>query len=141
EVPTSPFGPRLMSMIGLLSGVYHLSRRKTVSLLSDMLGVRIALGAVSAVEARVSEAVKPAVDEAWTKVGNACVKHTDGTGWLKAGVALAVWTIATTMVTVFKIVGDSSKKTLEPLFGALAGILVSDRATALNFWAMERRQV
>jgi len=28
-----------------------------------------------------------------------------------------------------------------PLFGKLTGILVSDRATALNFWAMERRQI
>lgn len=141
EVPTSPFGPRLMSIIGLLSGVYHLSRRKTVTLLSDLLGVRISLGAVSSVEARVSEAVKPAVDEAWTKVSNARVKHTDGTGWLQAGAALAVWTIATTMVTVFKIVADSSKATLQPLYGALRGILVSDRATALTFWAMDRRQV
>ncbi|MEN8377090.1 MAG: IS66 family transposase, partial [Gemmatimonadota bacterium] len=141
EVPTSPFGPRLMSIIGLLTGVYHVSRRKTVALLWDLLGVRISLGGVSAVEARVSEAVKPSVDEAWTKVENARVKHTDGTGWLQAGAALAVWTIATAMVTVFKIVGDSSKATLLPLFGPLRGILVSDRATALNFWAMERRQV
>ena len=141
EVPASPFGPRLMSLIALLTGVYHLSRRKTVTLLADMHGVRVSLGAVSAVEDRVSEAVKPVVDQAWAKVGSAPVKHTDGTGWLQGGAALAVWTIATAMVTVFKIVVDSSKATLEPLFGKLLGILVSDRATALNFWAMERRQV
>jgi hypothetical protein len=42
---------------------------------------------------------------------------------------------------VFKILADNSKKTLEPLSGALHGILVSDRAKALNFWAMERRQI
>ena len=141
EVPASPFGPRLMSLIGLLTGVYHVSRRKTVTLLSDMLGVRISLGAVSAVEARVSEAVKPAVDEAWMHVGDAAVKHTDGTSWLQAGVTMSLWTIATTMVTVFKIVADGSKKTLVPMYGTLKGILVSDRATALNFWAMERRQI
>lgn len=141
EVPASPFGPRLMSLVGLLTGVYHLSRRKTVTLLSDLHRVRLSLGAVSALEDRVSEAVETAVEEAWTKVGKAPVKHTDGTSWLQAGVALSVWTIATAMVTVFKIVVDSSKATLEPLFGRLAGILVSDRATALNFWAMERRQV
>ena len=141
EVPSSPFGPRLMSMIGLLTGVYHVSRRKTVTLLSDMLGVRISLGAVSAVEARVSEAVKPAVEEAWTYVGDAAVKHTDGTSWLQAGVTLSLWTIATSMVTVFKIVADGSKKTLAPLYGALKGILVSDRDSSLTFWAMERRQI
>jgi transposase len=42
---------------------------------------------------------------------------------------------------VFKIVVDSSKSTLQPLYGALQGILVSDRAKALCFWAMERRQI
>lgn len=69
------------------------------------------------------------------------VKHTDGTSWLHAGLTLSLWTIATTMATVFKIVSNGSKKTLERLYGKLHGILVSDRARALNFWAMERRQI
>ena len=56
--------------------VYHLSRRKAVGLLSDILGVRVSLGALSAVEARVSDAVQPAVDAAWERVAEAEVKHT-----------------------------------------------------------------
>jgi transposase len=141
EIPASPFGPRLMSIVALLTGVYHVSRRSTAKLLSDLVGVPISLGAVSAVEARVSNAVEPAVTEAWTRVEGAPVKHTDGTTWLKAGVALALWTIASTAATVFKIVADGSRATLAPLYGALRGILVSDRAAALSFWAMERRQI
>jgi transposase len=42
---------------------------------------------------------------------------------------------------LFTIVADGSRATLAPLFGALQGILVSDRAKALGFWAMERRQI
>jgi transposase len=141
QIPASPFGPRLMAIMALLTGVYHLSRRRTVELLSDLLGIRVSLGALSAVEARVSNAVQPAVDAAWRQVGHAEVKHTDGTSWAKAGITMALWTLATTAVTVFKIVADSSKDTLRPLYGALRGILVSDRAKALNFWAMARRQV
>jgi transposase len=140
-IPVSPFGPRLMALIALLTGVYHLSRRKTAELLSDIVGVQISLGALSAVEARVSSAVQPAVDEAWNQVRRADVKHTDGTGWLQSGLTLSLWTIATAMATVFKIVADGSKQTLEPLYGTLRGILVSDRAKALNFWVMNRRQI
>jgi transposase len=81
------------------------------------------------------------VDEAWQRVGEAKVKHTDGTPWLHAGAVVSLWTIATSMATVFKIVANGSKEVLQPLYGALEGILVSDRAKALNFWAMERRQV
>ncbi len=141
QIPASPFGPRLMAVMALLTGIYHLSRRKTVTLLSELVGVRVSLGALSAVEARVGEAIVPAVDEAWKRAGEAKVKHTDGTSWAQAGTALALWTIATTAVTVFKIVAHHTKKTLEPLYGAPSGILVSDRAKELNFWAMERRQI
>lgn len=141
KIPSSPFGPRLMATMALLTGAYHLGRRRAVDLLWDLLGVRVSLGAWSIVEGRVSQAVQPAVDEAWSKVGNAPVKHTDGTSWYQAGASMALWTIAATVATVFKIVVDSSKETLKPLYGALGGILVSDRAKALNFWAMERRQI
>jgi transposase len=141
EIPASPFGPRLMSIVALLTGVYHVSRRRAAKLLSDLVGVPISLGAVSAVEARVSEAVQAPVAEAWQRVEGAPIKHTDGTTWLKAGVALALWTIASTAATVFKIVANGSRATLAPLYGTLRGILVSDRAAALTFWAMERRQI
>ena len=141
EIPVSPFGPRLMGMVALLTGVYHVSRRRAAKLLSDLVGVPISLGAVSAVEARVSDAVEPAVAEAWQRVEGAPIKHTDGTTWLKAGAVLALWTIASTAATVFKIVADGSRATLVPLYGALRGILVSDRAAALSFWAMDRRQI
>lgn len=140
-IPATPFGPRVEAVIGLVTGVYHLSRRVAVSLMSDILGIDISLGAVSAVEERVSEAAKLPVNEAWSKTDEAAVKHTDGTSWYQAGVLCALWTIATSAVTVFKILTDGKAATLAPLFGKKLGILVSDRATALNFWAMEKRQV
>ena len=140
-IPTSAFGPRVMAMMALLTGFYHLSRRKAADLLSDIVGVRVSLGALSAVEERVSDAVQPAVDEAWQLVEHADIKHTDGTSWSQAGATMALWVIASATVTVFKIVANSAKVTLQPLYGALHGILVSDRAKALGFWAMERRQI
>jgi transposase len=141
RIPASPFGPRLMGVIALLTGVYNISRRRAVELLAHLTGVRISLGALSAVEARVSDAVEQPVAEAWQRVNGSAVKHTDGTGWLQAGVTLSLWTIASVIATVYKIVAHGSKKMLEPLYGAIEGIPVSDRATALTFWAMERRQI
>lgn len=141
QIPASPFGPQLMATAAMLSGDYHLSRRKTVRLLFELLGVRMSLGALSAVEARVSQAIVPAVEQAWEQAKQAPVKHTDGTSWVQGGKVLSLWTIATTMVTVFKILADHTKVTLQPLYGPLLGILVSDRAKELNFWAMERRQI
>ena len=140
-VPASPFGPRLMALIALLTGVYHLSRRRTVTLLHDVLGVRISLGAVSAVEARVSNAIEPAVTEAWSRLDDAAVKHADATSWLLGGKLRSLWTIATKVVTVFKILVNGSALTVKPIFGACRGILVSDRATVFSFWSMSCRQI
>lgn len=140
EIPPA-FGPRLWSVVALLTGVFHLSRRSAVTLLNDVLGVEMSLGAVSAVEARVSDAVRPAVEEAWQRVERAPVKHTDGTTWFQSGAMRALWTIATSIATVFKILANGKSTTLEPLFGNKHGVLVSDRATALGFWTMEMRQV
>jgi transposase len=141
HVKASSFGPRLSSIIAMLTGVYHMSRRQVVTALADFFGVKISLGAVSAVENRVSNAIKPAVDEAWRAARQAQVKHTDGTSWLQAGRALQLWTIATTAVTVFSVLTDGTAETLKAMLGRIKGVLVSDRASALNFWAMKRRQI
>lgn len=141
QIPSSAFGPRLMSLVVLLTGVYHVSRRKTAKLLSELCGARISLGSISAIEKRVSDTLKPVVAEAWDHVQGSAVKHTDGTSWLQSGAARSLWTLASSTATVFKIVANSSSATLKKLYGAFEGILVSDRAKALGFWAMERRQV
>ena len=141
RIPASPFGPRLMSVTALLTGVYHLSRRKAAQLLSDIVGVKLSLGAVSNVEARVSSALEAPVHEAWQRVAKAPVKHTDGTSWLQCGVTLSLWVIASAVATVYKIVANGRRETIAPLFGEPKGIMVSDRATALNFWSMENRQI
>jgi transposase len=89
----------------------------------------------------VSGAVEPAVHEACALVNRAAVKHTDGTSWLRAGKMLSLWTIATSLATVFKILPNGKADTLKLVYGKMRGILVSGRGTALNFWAMARRQV
>lgn len=141
-IPSSAFGPRLMATVALLTGVYHLSRRKAVTLLYELLGLRISTGSVSNIEKRMSQAVEPAFDDAWAVARAAPVQHTDGTTWRQAGALLALWTVATVAATVFKIVPNGQRATLEQeIVPRGEGVLVSDRAAALKFWAMERRQI
>jgi transposase len=140
-VPTSPFGPRLMALVALLTGVYHISRRRTGALLRDAFGVAMSLGAISTVEGRVSEALAGPSDEAHAVVDAAAVKHADATSWLEAGKLRSLWVLATAAATVFRIVTDGAAATIQPLFGACRGILVSDRATVFSFWDPLFRQI
>jgi transposase len=142
RIPRFAFGPRLMAVVALMTGVYHLSRRQTVCLLQELLGVRLSLGSVSAIERRVSGAVEPAVAEVCEHARDAAIKHADGTSWLRAGATLSLWVLATAAVTVFMVLDNGQGATLrEELFGRVRGVLVSDRASALKFWSMKRRQI
>jgi transposase len=140
-IPASPFGPGFVGLAAVLTGVYHLSRRRAQQLLHELLGIELSLGALSGLEARASVALVPAVKEAEQQVEHADVKHTDATSWLLAGVLRSLWVVATTMATVYKIFSDGRRETIRALFGTMRGILVSDRATVFTFWMMAMRQI
>jgi len=141
EMPSSAFGPRLCCTVAMLTGVFHLSRRQTKQLFWDLFGVTISLGSISNIEDRMRRLLKAGYEQAKSAADDALVKHTDGTGWRQAGRSLQLWTVATTVVTVFTILTAGTAQKLRTLFGRIKGILVSDRAKAINFWAMKRRQV
>lgn len=141
KIPSSPFGPRLVAVVAMLTGVYHLSRRKAQQLLRELFGIEISLGALSGMEARASQALQSAFDEAQREVEQAEVKHTDATSWIRAGTLMSLWTIASAMATVYRIVENGRRETIQPLFGPLIGILISDRATVFGFWSMALRQI
>lgn len=140
-IPASPFGPQLVAKVAILSGVYHLSRRSVQRLLREFWGIEVSLGAISGMEARASAALEPAFKQAERAVQDAEIKHTDGTSWLIAGAQTALWTVASTTVVVYKILSNGQRDTIRELFGALKGILISDRAKVFGFWAMKFRQI
>jgi transposase len=140
-IPASPFGPRLVAVVALLTGTYHLSRRSARRLLAELFEIDISLGALSGMEARASEALAPAFDEAKEIVESAAVKHSDATSWLRAGALRSLWTVASNLATVFHILTDGQMATIVPIFGRRLGILVSDRASVFAFWVMRLRQI
>lgn len=140
-VPCGMCGPRLTALIALLTGAFHMSRRSARVLLSDLLGVRIALGTLSESEARVGDALAAPVEAALEHALGAPVKHVDATGWRQSGKARSLWTVATTLVTVFAITLDGTRDHLREVLTKARGILVSDRAPQFAFWAMHMRQI
>ena len=140
-IPSLAFGPCLTAVVALLTGVYHLSRRRAQCLLQELFGIHISLGALSAMERRASDALEKAYDEAKREVEHAAVKHSDATTWLRAGVLTSLWTLACVSATVYAIFVDGCRETIRPFFGGRKGILVSDRASVFTFWAMAFRQV
>lgn len=141
KIPASAFGPRLTSVVVLLTGVHHISRVNTAQLIDDLFGISISVGTISAMEARATKALKPVHEEIKRVVDKAAVKYADGTTWLREGEMRSLWTVSSSLATLYEILQDGTQKTISPLFGALIGILVSDRASVFGFWVMAMRQI
>jgi transposase len=141
QIPELAFGPCLTAVVVLLTGAYHLSRRKARKLLQELFGISISTGAISAMEKRASEALAEAHEEAKHEAQHAAVKHSDATSFLRSGTLTSLWVLATAAATVYQIFNDGRRDTIRPLFGPRLGILISDRATVFSFWTMALRQV
>jgi transposase len=140
-VPRSAFGPRLRSMVAILTGKYHLSKRMVEELLFDFVGVRMSLGSVSELEQTVSTALAPPVAQAIQSLPTAPVVYQDETTWWQQNVKVWLWTAVTALVTVFQIAFSRGKKVCQGLLGqGFGGTLVTDRYSAYLWVSDEQRQ-
>lgn len=136
----STFGPRLKSMIAVCTGGYRLSKRVTQELLSDFLGVRLALGSVCNIEREVSNALAGPVDQAREYVRRQPVVHADETGWRENKCRAWLWTASSALVTVFLIAKSRGTDVAKQLLGeCFSGVLVVDRWAAYRW--VELRQL
>lgn len=143
----SAWGERLNSIVALCTGEYRLSKRTTQQLLSDLLGVDIALGSVSNIEQEVSAALAAPVEQARAFVKEQPIVNADETGWREgkaAGKSLKawLWTAVTPLVTVFLISRSRGKDAAKALLGeGFKGFLGTDRWSAYNWVDVIRRQL
>jgi len=141
-VPQGCFGPRFQSMVSILSGRYHLSKRETVGILGDFYNVELGLGSVSKLEQRTSAAIFQAVEEARVYVRSQPAVNQDETGWREGAKKAWLWVLASEYVTVFLIDRHRSAKVAKEMLGTgFIGVLNSDRWSAYNWLDNKYRQL
>ncbi len=140
-VPRGAFGPRVQAVVALSTGLYHVSKRVAGGLLSELFGVELSLGSVSACEAAASEAVAAPVAEAHAYVQRQEIANADETGWREARRRAWLWVAVTRLVTVFMVDIRRGREAAQALLGKFAGFLGTDRWSAYNAWAVEKRQI
>jgi transposase len=142
EMPAGSFGPRTQALIGYLGGRFGMSDRDTQELLEVAFHSDISLGSIPAQEQQVSAALAQPVQEAQAYVRQQAYANVDETGWRQMDQRAWLWVAATTLVTVFVVVGTRSAAGLQRLLGAgFRGIVSSDRWSAYRGLDPLRRQV
>jgi transposase len=141
-VPSGAFGPRLMALAALLAGQYRLSKRQVQQLLGEVLGVEVALGSISKLEAQVSTALDAAVQEARVYVREQRVAHLDETSWREAREKAWLWVAVTEGVSVFQIASSRGAAVARDILGEeWVGFLVTDRWSGYGWADKGLRQV
>lgn len=142
-VPPGAFGPRLTALVAYMTGLLRLPKRPVQWVLTDVLGVKVALGSVSKQEAQVSEALAAPVEEArqYIRQQQGTV-HLDDTGWHQGHERKALWAAATALVAVFLIAEGRRKEVAQAILGKdFGGRVVADRAKAHWWLGVERWQL
>ena len=141
-VPSGAFGPRLTSVVALLTGRLRLTKRLVQEFLSSVLGVELALGSVSKLERSMSAALRAPVEEARAYVREALSVNADETGWREKLRKAWLWVAATTLVTVFAIHRERSGKAARQLLGEdFVGFTGTDRWSGYNWLDIHLRQL
>jgi len=141
-VPSRTYGPRVQATVALCTGAYRLSKRTTRQMMEEVFGVPMSVGTVSQLEQATTVALAAPVEEAQTYMHEQAVAHLDETSWRQAGKRAWLWVAVTSWVTVFVVRMSRSGLVARELLGeTFAGILVTDRYSAYNWYPVRWRQL
>ena len=141
-VPRGTYGPRVQATVALYTGAYRLSKRTTQQMMDEVFGVPMSVGTISQLEQATTAAVAAPVEEAHTYGHEQAVAHLDETSWRQGGKRAWLWVAVTSWVTVFVVRMSRGGHVARELLGEqFAGILVTDRYSAYNWYPVRWRQV
>jgi transposase len=140
-VPRGQHGPRLQSLVALLTGAYRLSKRMVQSLCGDVLGIDLCPGTVCKLEQQMAAATEPVVGQLREHVFGQNA-HIDETGWREDRRRAWLWVVVNTWVTVFHVARSRGSDVARSLLGpGFHWVLTSDRFSAYAWLALEQRQL
>src|SRR6266436_3815559 len=141
-VPSGTYGPRVQATVALCTGSYRLSKRTTQHMMDEVFGVPLSVGTISRLEQATTKVVAEPVEEACPYVQAQEVAHLDETSWRQGGKRAWLWVAVTSWVTVFLVRMSRSGAVARALLGeTFAGILVTDRYSAYNWYPVRWRQL
>jgi transposase len=141
-VPSGTYGARVQAPVALCPGAYRLSTRTTQQVLDEVFGVPRRVGTISQSEQITTEVLTMPVEEARAHVQEQAVAHVDETSWRQGDQRAWLWVAVSSMVTVLLIRMSRGGHVARELLGErCAGILVTDRSSAYNWYPVRWRQV
>jgi len=135
EVKRKHFGPGILALVAVLTGMLNTSKRKALAMINEVFSVPMSLGGLSNCEAQLAEALQQPYQETMEYIRDQAVTHADETGWRRANRQQGwLWTLCCAGAAFFMVHAQRGQKAARKLLGAFCGVLVSDRWSGYNFY-------
>jgi len=140
ELRRRHFGPGVLAVVAILTGVLNTSKRKALALINEVFSVPMSLGGLSNSEAQVADALEHPSDETLQHVRGQDAAHADETGWPRGNRQRGwLWTLCCAGAAAFMVAAERGQKAAKKLLGGFCGTLVSDRWGGYNFYCGPRQ--
>lgn len=140
ETPKHTFGPGVVAMVGVLTGLLNVSKRKALLMMTDVFQVPISLGSISECEKRLSRALEKPYGTALEAARAGTFGHADETGWPLGNLLRGwLWLLSNDEAAAFMVHQSRGQAAAEELLGDFSGTLVSDRWGGYNSYEGERQ--
>jgi transposase len=140
DVKRKHFGPGILALVAILTGMLNTSKRKALAMMNEVFSVPMSLGGLSNCEAQLADVLEPPYHEMIEHVRGQEVAHADETGWRRGNKQRGwLWTLCCAAGAVFMVHAERGQKAARKLLGAFCGTLVSDRWGGYNFFCGARQ--
>jgi transposase len=135
DAPKSCFGPGVLALVAVLTGVLNVSKRKATMVMNEVFNVPMSLGGLSNCEDRIAHSLAVPCDEVIEHIRKQDVAHADETGWRRGNRSKGwLWTICCTTAAAFMVHAKRGQVAARTLLDQFSGVLVSDRWGGYNFF-------
>ena len=140
EVNRKHFGPGVLAIVAVLTGMLNTSKRKALAMMTEVFSVPMSLGGLSNCEAQLTEAMEPPYHEAARYVREQDIAHADETSWPRGNREKGwLWALGCTTAAVFMVHANRNSQAACKLIGDFVGKLVSDRYKAYHVYTLIRQ--
>ena len=140
EVKRKHFGPGILALVAVLTGMLNTSKRKALAMINEVFSVPMSLGGLSNCEAQLADVLEQPYDETIEHIRQQDVAHADETGWRRGNRQRGwLWTVCCATAAAFMVHAQRGQEAARKLLGAFCGTLVSDRWGGYNFFCGARQ--
>ena len=129
------FGPGVLAVVGIMTGMLNTSKRKALEVINEVFGVPMSLGGLSNCEAKIAAAMEAPYHDMVDYVQSQETAHADESGWPRGNRLKGwMWAMCCKTAAIFMIHANRTQEAARILLGQFSGTLNSDRWSGYNIY-------